>query len=69
MSICPIELTKQCDKASRAVETLLSTLMRDEKFTLREYVNNVDRLVSISVGLNAFIAEIKATLEEESEDN
>ncbi len=64
MSICPIQLVKKCDEASRAVEALLSTLMQDGKFT------EVDRLMSISVSLNAIVAEVKARLEEEvREDN
>ena len=59
MSICPIQLSKQCDEASQAVEALLSTLMRDKKFT------NVDHLVTLSVELNAIVNDVKASLEEE----
>lgn len=63
MSICPVQLVKECDEASKAVQNLLSTLMRDQKFT------EVDRLVSISVGLNAVVADVKARLENNAEED
>lgn len=63
MSICPVQLAKECDEAKSAVQNLLSTLMRDKEFT------EVDRLVSISVGLNGVVADVKARLENNAEED